>query len=182
MMQGEAAEGEVGSLVAKGELSCVGLDEKHFLAGWRGVAGDLKGLKLEIDGDDGDIVPAGLREAEQVAAVVAITGGEVDEHQLAGFVGQLVEDGLHRFFTAKGAIQAGEMFEVAPQGVLILVRQIHQLGLDSENSRCIRARMPIVERASPCFLQKKTKFLHFDLHFSKTAIAISPCIDSYRRF
>src|ERR1700734_3168605 len=44
-------------------------------------------------------------------------------------------------------------------------------GLVSEKSRCIRARMPIVELASPFFCKKMIIFYHFHLHFLKTAIA-----------
>jgi len=129
VMQGEAAEGEVSALVAEGELASVGLDEEHFLGGGRGMAGDLERLKLEIDGDDGDVVPTRLGEPEQVASMVAVTRGEVDEEQAAGFVGQFVEDGLNGFASTEGAVEAGEVFQIAAEGVFVLVGQIHQLGL-----------------------------------------------------
>src|SRR5271156_4871916 len=112
-MQRKAAKGEIGSLVAKGELAGVGLDEKHFFGGRRGLAGDLEGLKLEVDGDDGHVVLAGLGEPEQVAAGVAVAGGEVDEEEAPVFMGEPVEDGLDGFFAAKSAIEASEIFEIA---------------------------------------------------------------------
>jgi len=36
-------------------------------------------LELEVDGHDRDVMLAGLGETEQVPAMIAITGGEVDE-------------------------------------------------------------------------------------------------------
>jgi hypothetical protein len=89
----------------------------------------LQRLKLEVDGDNGHVVPSGLGEAEQVAAVVAVTGGEIDEQEAAGFIGQLVEDGFDGLLAAKGAIEPSEMLEIVAQGLFVLIRQIHQLGL-----------------------------------------------------
>jgi len=125
MVKGKAAKREIGGLVAEGKLAGVGLDEEHFLGRWRGRARDLQRLELEVDGDDGHIMLAGLRKTDQVAAMVAVTGREVDEQKAARLVGEPVEDGLDGFLAAKGTVQAGEIFEVAAQGVFILIRQIH---------------------------------------------------------
>jgi hypothetical protein len=129
VMEGEAAKDKVGALVAEGELARIGLDEEHFLSGGRGAAGDLKRLELHVNGHDGDFPPAGPGAPDEVAAMIAVAGGKVDEDEFAGLVGQLVEDGLHGFPSAEGAIEAGEIFEIAAQCVFILVGQIHQLGV-----------------------------------------------------
>ncbi len=44
VMEGQAAKGEVGALVAEGKASGVGLDEEHFLAGRRRFAREAQGL------------------------------------------------------------------------------------------------------------------------------------------
>lgn len=40
-----------------------------------------------------------------------------------------MEDSFDSFFAAKGAIKASKIFEIAAQGVFILVRQIHHFGV-----------------------------------------------------
>ena len=61
--------------------------------------------------------------------MIAVPGGQIDKDKAARFIGQLVENSLHRFFAAKSAIQPCEIFEVRTQSVCIDIGQIHQLGL-----------------------------------------------------
>jgi len=128
VMEGEAAESEVGRLVAERKLPGISLNKEDFLVGWRGPTGDLEGLELEIDGDNGHGLTTGLRDLNEVATMIAITGCEVDEEEVAVRVGQFTEDGFDGFSAAKIAIEAFDVFEVAAQGLFVLIGQVHQLG------------------------------------------------------
>ena len=108
---------------------------------------------------------------EWVLIHVGFALSKIDEDEAAGGIGQPVEDALHGPPTAESAIEPRDVPKVVPQGLLILVRQIHQFGLGFGKLTLHGARMPIVPRASPLFLQKNDKIRHFQLHFFESEIA-----------
>ena len=120
-----------------------------------------------------------LRPGNQVAAMVAVAGGEIDQHDVPHAVGQLMKQGRDGAPRPKGAVQPRELDQVLAQCLLVLVGQVHQLGFGGGEVAAHDARMPIVELASPFFRGKR---LRLSLHFSQSAIAMGRASISYRGF
>ena len=157
MMKGETAKDQFGALGTKRKPPGVGLDEMHFVAGRCGGAGNLEGLKLDVNGDYGDLALVGAGEPDQIPAMVAIAAGQVDQNQAVEAIGETAKDFFNGLFATERFVEARDVFKVVAQGRFILIGQIHQFGLGLGIFALHGARMPIVELASFFFCEKKTK-------------------------
>jgi hypothetical protein len=148
VMEGEAAEDQLGPLLTERELAGISLNKEHFLAGRRGRAGNLEGLKLQVGGNDGDIALTGSGKPKQIPAMVAIAAGQVDQDKPIETLGQLTEDFFDGFFAAKRFVKSRDILQIITQGGFVLIGQIHQFGHGLGVFTLHGARMPIVELAS----------------------------------
>lgn len=121
MMESETTKDQFGTSKAERKLASVGLDKKHFLPGRRSGTGDLKGLKLDIDGDDGDLALVGASKLDQIPAMITVTTGQIDQDKAVNAFGKFVEDFFDGILASERFVKSRDVFEITAQGGFILI-------------------------------------------------------------